>query len=173
MTPQLVNKKILHIIFFDFFQTRKSLKKTSEELQNIEYEMNDDESITPKDDLPGWNSYPWTCDSCQLVFFVADELKEHFASIHNAAARYICVDCPKVYSKYMTFIAHVKTHRANLKFCCDVCFKWFPTAASQEQHRSVEHGEYACPTCGKRFKMQSVLQVRFKNFNYHNDTSEA
>lgn len=142
---------------------RKNTKKPSEELQDciqdIEYELNDDDSITPKDNLPGWDSYPWTCDNCQLVFSVSEELKDHFATVHNASARYICADCPKVYTKYMTFIVHIKSHRPNLKFCCDVCYKWFGTAAIQEQHRSMEHGEYDCPTCGKRFKMQSILQV--------------
>lgn len=135
------------------------MKKKSEELAGTDYEINEDGSITPKDSLSGWNTYPWTCCECHLVFSLADELKEHCSSVHNAVARYLCVDCPKVYSKYSTFLTHVKVHRTKLKFCCDVCYKWFPSVSVHDQHRVI-HGEHICTTCGKRFRMQSALQVK-------------
>lgn len=63
------------------------------------------------------------------------------------------------------FLSHIRVHRPYLKFCCDVCNKWFPNAKQQEKHRS-DHGDdrpHACITCGKRFRMQSALLVHSRS----------
>ncbi|XP_050309716.1 zinc finger protein ZFP2-like isoform X2 [Anthonomus grandis grandis] len=69
--------------------------------------------------------------------------------------------CKKVYSKYVSFINHVKYHKPFLKFCCDVCYKWYETSKEIKEHQitHVEDEPYQCTTCGKRFRVQSLLTV--------------
>ncbi|XP_018578493.1 zinc finger protein 480-like isoform X2 [Anoplophora glabripennis] len=144
------------------YPKKKNIKLfESIDLDDTEFDLNDDGSIIPKNELLGWDTYPWTCCDCQVTFSLSDDLKEHYSTTHNSTSRYLCADCSKVYSKYSTFLAHVRVHRMKLRFCCDVCYRWFPTVAAQEQHRS-RHGDdrpHACNTCGKRFRMQSALMV--------------
>ncbi|KAJ8928838.1 hypothetical protein NQ314_018540, partial [Rhamnusium bicolor] len=71
---------------------------------DIEFEMNEDGSISPKSEMHGWDTYLWTCCDCQLTFSLSEDLKEHYATTHNSITRYLCADCPKVYSKYSTFL---------------------------------------------------------------------
>ncbi|KAJ8973262.1 hypothetical protein NQ317_017717 [Molorchus minor] len=162
---------------YSFLMHVKVIKKKSKlldanTLDDIEFEVKDDGTIAPKSDVLGWDTYPWTCCDCKIVFSMSDDLKEHYATSHNSTARYHCADCPKIYSKYSTFLTHVKVHRMKLRFCCDICYKWFPTVSDQEQHRS-QHGDerpHACNTCGKKFRMQSALinhPLKFIVFSRH------
>lgn len=98
-------------------------------------ERNDDGSVTPKQPLDGWTEYLWQCCECSGSVNTADELRDHYATIHGQPPRFPCADCPKVYTKYSIFVAHVRVHRPRLKFCCDVCGKWFASVKSQDRHR--------------------------------------
>lgn len=100
-------------------------------------EQHEDGSITPKEQLDSWNEYPWQCCECSGGLTTVDELREHYATIHGQAPRFPCADCPKVYTKYSIFVAHARVHRPRLKFCCDVCSKWFSTVKTQDRHRFV------------------------------------
>lgn len=145
------------ILIFLYLQNRRAKKKEpqseSDSLSGVsDAEQHEDGSITLNAELEGWDCYPWTCCDCQLQAANADDLKDHHATVHGQGARYACADCPKVYSKYSTFLSHVRSHRTKLKFCCDACGKWFPSTRQQERHRAA-HGDerpHACATCGKR-----------------------
>lgn len=146
-------------------KTSKSIKKTkqieSENFKEIEY-VNPDGSVVPKAGISGWDSYQWTCCECSNVFRVVDDLRDHFATIHNIiSVRYPCIDCPKVYSKYVSFISHVKYHRPFLKYSCDICYKWYTTTKEIDIHQTThfEEDPYQCNTCGKRFRVQSLLMI--------------
>nr|XP_022914317.1 gastrula zinc finger protein XlCGF57.1-like [Onthophagus taurus] len=138
----------------------------SDTLSDLEdFEKNEDGSITPLNTVKGWGEYPWQCYTCATGLSSADEIREHFATVHGQPPRYACADCPKVYFKYSIFIAHAKVHRNYLKFCCDICNKWFSSAKQQDSHR-LEHGDdrpHGCSTCGKRFRMQSALLVHARS----------
>lgn len=101
------------------------------------------------------------------VFNNEDYLKKHFASVHHNIVRYLCADCPKVYTKRGIFISHVRTHHPQLKRSCDICYKWFPTAEDQNSHRTEHRDEkqHICVTCGKIFHMQSALMVSCESFS--------
>ncbi|XP_074042903.1 uncharacterized protein isoform X1 [Leptinotarsa decemlineata] len=150
-------------------ETRKNVKKKiptqhNPQIENLEFEVKEDGTMIPQIEA-GWDSYPFSCCDCQLTFPNSEELKDHFSTVHNSCARYPCADCPKVYTKYSVFLAHAKVHRTRLKLCCDICYKWFPTAGEQEEHRA-QHGDdrpHLCGTCGKKFRMQSALMVHARS----------
>ncbi|CAH1102376.1 unnamed protein product [Psylliodes chrysocephalus] len=142
---------------------KKSNFSENPHLENLEFEVKLDGTMIPKDDNQGWNMYPFTCADCHNLFQNPDDIRLHYINAHNAPPRYLCADCPKSYTKYSVFLAHVRVHRSRLRLCCDMCYKWFPTASEQEQHRLL-HGEtrpYICTTCGKKFRMQSSLIVSY------------
>ncbi|KAH1024406.1 zinc finger protein 2 [Dendroctonus ponderosae] len=144
---------------------KKSKPSEAETFKEIEY-VNPDGSIVPKMGIGGWNSYHWNCSECATILFAADDLREHFATAHNVTSvRYLCVDCPKVYSKYISFIRHVRYHRPCLKFTCDVCYKWYATPKEVESHQRShsEEDPYHCTICGKRFRVQSLLSLHTRS----------
>lgn len=99
------------------------------------------------------------CCECRIQAANSDDLREHHASVHGQLPKYSCADCPKIYSKYSTFLSHVRSHRTKLKFCCDICWKWFRTCKIQETHRAG-HGDerpFGCATCGKRLNSKQFF----------------
>ncbi|KAG4066817.1 hypothetical protein HA402_012884 [Bradysia odoriphaga] len=133
-------------------------------------DKNDDGSISQraveKLKIESWNDYPWKCMDCDLLMADIRDLRQHHITNHQSTSKYSCVDCPKVFNKYATFLAHVRNrHRSHLKFCCDICSVFFWNSRSMHQHR-YEHDKdraYLCQTCGKGFRCNSTLQVHCRS----------
>ncbi|XP_050309715.1 gastrula zinc finger protein XlCGF26.1-like isoform X1 [Anthonomus grandis grandis] len=161
---QQIDEKLSHCKKSKKSSTASKTKAKLEELNTfteIEF-INPDRTVVPNPGIHGWDAYPWTCCDCSLVFLRAELLKDHCVAAHNiVSVKYLCADCPKVYSKYVSFINHVKYHKPFLKFCCDVCYKWYETSKEIKEHQitHVEDEPYQCTTCGKRFRVQSLLTV--------------
>ncbi|KAL3280611.1 hypothetical protein HHI36_003848 [Cryptolaemus montrouzieri] len=137
-----------------------------EELSELSIiEFKEDGSCIPKEDLFGWDSYPWICCDCQQNFQTSEELKDHYTTDHNQLPKYSCVDCQKIYSKYTTFLSHVRLHQVTLRYCCDICHKWYPTVGAVEKHRAdhKEETQFVCLSCGKTFRMQSALLLHARS----------
>lgn len=82
-------------------------------------ERNEDGSLILRDgleSLEGWESYPWLCSDCDEKPTSMMALRTHHQTVHNQMPKYVCVECPKVYTKYYGFITHVRCHRYHLKF---------------------------------------------------------
>lgn len=60
--------------------------------------------------------YPWLCTDCNDKLPSLEALEEHHKTIHNQKAKYMCVQCCKVYEKYYGFLTHVKRHKNKLKY---------------------------------------------------------
>ena len=60
--------------------------------------------------------YPWLCTDCNDKLPSLEMLEEHHQTIHNQKAKYMCVQCCKVYEKYYGFLTHVKRHKNKPKF---------------------------------------------------------
>lgn len=119
----------------------------------------------PQQLLEGWESYPWICVDCQLRLHSADELRDHYANVHGEPTKYLCAECPKLYTKYSTFLTHARTHRTHLRYCCDICGKWFRMVCDQERHHAIHNDEkpHECVTCGKKFRLHSSLIIHTRS----------
>ncbi|XP_066159330.1 zinc finger protein 570-like [Euwallacea fornicatus] len=145
--------------------SKKIKSNDTETFKEIDY-INPDGTVVPKAGIGGWNTYPLTCSECSAVCFEVDDLREHYTSNHNiVSVRYLCLDCPKVYSKYISFISHVRHHRPILKYSCDICYKWYATSKEVEDHQSSHNEEnpHHCTICGKRFRVQSLLNLHTRS----------
>lgn len=73
-------------------------------------------------DVPGrkrgkvLDRYPWLCTDCNDKLPSLEALQTHHIVVHNQQAKYMCVQCCKVYEKYYGFLTHVKRHRTKSKF---------------------------------------------------------
>lgn len=111
-------------------QTRKSCKKSANESEDQGSETDDDNlsilsgaSDAERNEdgslniaLEGWESYPWMCVECDEKLNSMVELRNHHQTVHNQIPKYVCVECPKMYTKYYGFISHVRFHRKYLRF---------------------------------------------------------
>ena len=64
----------------------------------------------------GLDRYPWLCTDCNDKLPSLEMLEQHHVTVHNQQAKYMCVQCSKVYDKYFGFLTHVKRHKTKTKF---------------------------------------------------------
>lgn len=126
--------------------------------------------------LKSWKQYPWKCVVCNAEFYASLELISHFKLAHpKESLSYDCMDCTKTFTKYITFLNHVKKrHRTHLKYCCDICFKFFWNLKQLKIHRLAVHSNiliddvkaiadnFKCLMCNKIFSSQNNLLVHQK-----------
>lgn len=64
----------------------------------------------------GLEKYDWLCTDCNDKLPSLEALEEHHETVHSQQAKYMCVQCCKVYDKYYGFLIHVKRHKNKTKF---------------------------------------------------------
>ncbi|XP_012251182.2 zinc finger protein 85-like isoform X2 [Athalia rosae] len=109
----------------------------------------------------GLDRYPWLCTDCNDKLPSLEALEKHHETVHNQKARFMCVQCCKVYEKYYGFLTHVKRHKNKSKFSCEDCGKSFVHKKVLESHKAIHSEErpHVCQTCGKTFRQQSALYI--------------
>lgn len=126
--------------------------------------------------LEAWNKYPWECIECTIDLGSSQKLIEHFKAMHDKnLLKFKCCDCSNTFSKYLTFVNHVrKRHRTHLKYCCDVCCTFYWNTKQLKKHRNDAHENavdeddeiifvHTCWICNKKFKSNSSLIVHQKS----------
>ncbi|XP_063979784.1 zinc finger protein 689-like [Diachasmimorpha longicaudata] len=105
--------------------------------------------------------YPWLCTDCNDKLASLESLEQHHRVIHNQEAKYMCVQCCKIFDKYQAFLSHVRRHKNKSKFTCQDCGKTFVHKKVLESHRAIHSDErpHICQTCGKSFRQQSALYI--------------
>ncbi|XP_014486895.1 PREDICTED: zinc finger protein 773-like isoform X2 [Dinoponera quadriceps] len=119
------------------------------------------ESAKQKKKTEGLERYPWLCTDCDDKLPSLEALEEHHETVHNQQAKYMCVQCCKVYDKYYGFLTHVKRHKNKAKFSCEDCGKSFVHKKVLDSHKTIHSEErpFVCQTCGKAFRQQSALYI--------------
>ncbi|KAM8914169.1 zinc finger and BTB domain-containing protein 40 isoform 2-T2 [Spinachia spinachia] len=113
------------------------------------------------------------CPTCSKMFTSAGLLDKHKGT-HSGTKPFSCELCNKSYQQLSGLWYHNRTnhpevfanHTRQLKTLvqCDVCFKFFPSAATVAKHKAIEHHAAAalqCPYCpsllGGREEMQEHI----------------
>ncbi|XP_043284345.1 zinc finger protein 3 homolog [Venturia canescens] len=109
----------------------------------------------------GLTRNPWLCTDCNDKMPSLEMLEEHHETVHNQQAKYMCVQCCKIFDKYYGFLIHVNRHKNKSKFSCDECGKSFVHKKVLDSHKAVHSEErpHVCQTCGKAFRQQSALYI--------------
>ncbi|KAM7006381.1 LOW QUALITY PROTEIN: zinc finger and BTB domain-containing protein 40 [Tautogolabrus adspersus] len=126
------------------------------------------------------------CPTCSKVFTSAALLEKH-KSTHTGSKPFSCDICNKSYQQLSGLWYHNRTTHPDvfasqtrqLKTLvqCDVCFKFFPSAASVAKHQAAEHqGSEAsavrCPHCPAVFGGEEEMQEHISS-QHVSQSSEA
>lgn len=57
--------------------------------------------------------YVWKCSNCDKEMPSRSALKLHYYQEHKQAPSFKCMDCDKAYTRYRSFVRHVKLHWNN------------------------------------------------------------
>lgn len=123
---------------YNYFKTVKHNQMILNNIYNMKLEnifkikiepcFSEDEDECPKHDTPlslcnitvlnndTWQTYPWICKYCQVVFAKLDELRSHSKEQHNMCHAFSCMDCKQTFENFDMFVAHVRIHRHTLRF---------------------------------------------------------
>lgn len=72
-----------------------------------------------------WSDYFWNCNECECQYQNVFDLRKHYAVAHHKRIKYVCIDCPKTFNKYMAFQKHIcLRHRPHLKYWFVYIFKF-------------------------------------------------
>lgn len=124
--PQLYTKSD-EVIVYTINELSEEENSDSDEIDILSFaelnedDKNDDGTISQhavdKLKVESWNDYPWNCNDCGIQMADINDLRQHNIASHQSTSKYYCVDCPKVFSKYSTFLSHVRfIHRSHLKY---------------------------------------------------------
>ncbi|KAM3622229.1 uncharacterized protein V6R79_022168 [Siganus canaliculatus] len=126
------------------------------------------------------------CTTCSKVFTSAALLDKH-RSTHAGTKPFRCDICNKSYQQLSGLWYHNRTnhpdvfanHTRQLKTLvqCDVCFKFFPSAASVARHQAAEHQGSAasaahCPYCPAVFGGEEEIQEHISS-QHSSQSAEA
>lgn len=107
-----------------------------------------------KSELP---STRYVCDICQKDFKNKSVLRLH-KDLHMEK-RYKCHLCPKVYHARTPLNMHLKKHRMDLNYICDVCGKCFVQNKDLKAHMNVHTGfKITCNICNMKVTKNNLYR---------------
>ncbi|XP_075988026.1 uncharacterized protein LOC142984356 [Anticarsia gemmatalis] len=133
---------------------KKVRKKKNFKAENDSDLLNDVECLT-------WDDYMCRCPDCDAQCKNIVSLRLHSLQIHSHCCTFKCSDCGKVLSSYRSFTNHARTHKKNLRYCCEFCNKTFISTMNLKSHKNSSHKDaYStiCHNCGATFENSDLLR---------------
>jgi hypothetical protein len=96
---------------------------------------------------------PLPCGECSEVFDNKFALRQHQLKIHERKVQSICHICAKICRNDKILELHLLVHSEGQK--CEECEKM---VKNMKKHLSTHRDSVQCPTCGRLFAAESVLQ---------------
>ncbi|XP_066151330.1 zinc finger protein 570-like [Euwallacea fornicatus] len=92
---------------------------------------------------------------CEVCYKMVDNsnMKYHLW-VHRTAAIHECYICHKKFRDKGYLVKHIKYHKGELKYPCDVCGKFYSSKMAADDHKVSAHTkkyEAFCDVCGKGF----------------------
>ena len=107
----------------------------------------------------------YKCDLCSESCNSAMMLRHHKFDFHNVGEKsYKCPInlCPKAFFKAEVLKQHLYKSHECLEIECEKCHQKMPKNYLQT-HNNLNHGEYVCDSCGKKFEMKKQMETHFLN----------
>lgn len=98
----------------------------------------------------------YKCSVCSETFFYAHQRQIHLSVVHTGKPLFVCPDCGRSFTFAGSLTRHLRIHRDEKPFECNVCNKRFRQGNQVRAHKET-HGEkpYVCWCCGKRLGLGS------------------
>ncbi|XP_044729206.1 zinc finger protein OZF-like [Chrysoperla carnea] len=146
-------------------QNKSTLKDPQNSISKREYLSDRDvECVVKEIKTPKRKSKKWKCVDCDIYLANHMKFRDHCLNEHNREPEFPCPDCSKVYNKYDSYFAHIRSHKG--KFVCEICNKVCRANSILQRHMKTHSSEtpFPCMECNKSFKTEEYLQ---KHQNVH------
>ncbi|XP_055635705.1 zinc finger protein 658B-like [Toxorhynchites rutilus septentrionalis] len=134
----------------------------------VEIDGSEDESALQVEDR--------ACPTCGLTFDTVQEMRTHARTNHGEyPSLYECPKCPSKFKNKSGYTLHLKSHRDNTPFQCNVCDSGFYTRKYIRAHKAVYHNDssadsaklHKCIVCSRIFASEAHLSHHLRY--YHED----
>ncbi|GJQ81013.1 hypothetical protein Trydic_g23441 [Trypoxylus dichotomus] len=110
------------------------------------------------------------CDECGKTFQYKNHMERHKVK-HITERPYKCDICSKTFKQLVILRNHKVTHtEREAKYVCEVCDRAFIDIRCFKRHKTIhvspDNWNFACKTCGKSFRLQTILK---KHMTTHMD----
>ncbi|XP_044731202.1 zinc finger protein 2 homolog [Chrysoperla carnea] len=105
------------------------------------------------------------CHQCSDLYHTEKDLRYHFESVHEKSVEYQCLECSKIFVNYLTFRSHIRSHKNQFKFRCEICDNFFSSNKKLQNHKERHNKirkKYFCSSCGKGFLNDKYLTIHEK-----------
>ncbi|CAH1797166.1 unnamed protein product [Owenia fusiformis] len=109
------------------------------------------------------------CLRCGHFCDTAEQLDEHFETVHRKDCKFHCKTCDKYFNFEQQYNQHMKCHERHK---CLVCNMTFPRSKLLCRHSRISHGvklpedgkskEHTCEECGKMFRRPGLLSIHMR-----------
>jgi len=109
---------------------------------------------------------PFSCttEGCLKTFATQSALFHHLKT-HMNGKPYKCLECEASFALLNEYKQHMRENHADTRdLRCSDCYKLFPTSASLQEHKLVEH-RLECEICGRSFARLAYLQAHIEVHN--------
>lgn len=101
------------------------------------------------------DSVKYKCNICRKEFKYLGELKAH--KVYHGKKSYKCTLCPKTFTNNRSVILHLKRHRKQLDFTCEICGKGFVHKVFLNEHMNKHTGvKVTCNICNLKLRKCSL-----------------
>ncbi|GJQ81014.1 hypothetical protein Trydic_g23442 [Trypoxylus dichotomus] len=102
------------------------------------------------------------CDECGKMFKYRCHVEWHKVK-HRTERPYKCDICSKTFKQLVTLRRHKVIHtEREAKYVCEVCDRAFIDIRCFKRHKTIhvspDSRDFVCKTCGKSFRLQSILK---------------
>ncbi|XP_041369061.1 zinc finger protein 37 homolog [Gigantopelta aegis] len=109
-----------------------------------------------------WSNFQ--CDQCGKNFSSIDSLSHHQRGLHSNIKPYSCEECGQFFNFHHSYKLHMRKHRGERPYQCDLCDKSYLTgthlkAHKQAIHHSGDKHKFTCNVCNKEFNYNNSLKT--------------
>ncbi|CAH0602508.1 unnamed protein product [Chrysodeixis includens] len=140
-------------------------KYTKDSFQNIQIDETEIKAfIKSEREREYYKSKRFKCETCVIVFYNEDLMKQHSEKFHDESNPYTCDLCNSRYSKKRHLVIHIRNHYK--RYLCTVCDFATCDKLQRQSHYKKEHRKvFQCLKCKLKFSRRREFFKHYKDWH--------